>query len=133
MVLMTDAVMHAKGDGSSFSQNTLKSVLETVGPQVVIHTVSINEGVNLIKADDTVDPRGLSCASGGTSSNLTTFLAEDIQQSLFAVALSHSVFCIFATQDPFGSHVVQVEVQATHDNLSLYGSSTQQGVSYSPE
>lgn len=130
MLLATDAAMHATGDGSSFTTQSLQNVLDLLQDGYVVHTVSNSLNNEPFVSGKFPNPRLLSCVTGGTAANLSNFNQGDIKLSTFAQALSHSFHCIFVTDDPKGEHDLQVDVHHDHEGLKLFGSSTVKGVTY---
>lgn len=130
MLLMTDAPLHAQGDGSGFTSTPLIPLLGELYPDVVVHTMSSEGDDSIYIGGVYPNPRLISCVTGGTAVGLNTFVQEDIQQSLFAVALAKSFHCIYLTSGPADLHSVEVEVRYDHQGDKLFGSATKAGVSY---
>ena len=128
MLLMTDADLHQQDDGTPFAKQTLISTLELLGADFVVHTVS--HGNVVLPDSKSANARQLSCVTGGTSADLQTFLTDDIKDSIFALALAKSFFCVYTTSNPFGTHDVRVDVLHDHQGQTLFGSTTKKGVNY---
>lgn len=128
-LLMTDASMHVPGDGTSFAKNGLDDVLGAIAGKAVVHTVG-PDSLSAWEFGGTANPHLLSCATGGTSESLQDFLVEDVQDSLFAVAVTHSHHCLFKTDSPTALHDVQVEVRVEHEGQLLVGATTKPQVDY---
>ncbi len=129
MVLMTDAELHEKGDGTPYSKFDKEEVFGALLNNFVVHTVSSTSS-DQPQIGKFLNPRLLSCFTGGTSANLVTFVAADIQDSLFAKALAKSHYCIFNTKDPLGFHDLRVDVHFEHAGNKLFGSTKKVGIKY---
>ncbi len=129
LLVMTDAPMHTPGDGSGFTAHSLKDVLGAVHGEAIVHTMA-PDGSGGGFVGNHPSAHVLSCVTGGTAEALQSFVAGDVQESLFATAVSQSHHCVFHTDEPFEPHLVEVEVRYEHEGQLLVGSTSKPGALY---
>ena len=133
LVLMTDNVMHHPGDGTDYTAHGIVDCLSLLHFAAVVHTISDPESSNNpFPSNKFVEPRVLSCATGGTAADIDDFNQEEIEKALFAKALAQSYSCYYPTDAPFGVHDVTVEVVYSYGGAVMNGSAAQMGITYVP-
>ncbi len=132
-VLFTDAPVHTAADGWEYTELHLVEVLAELVRDAVVHTVSPDFDREPCFTGETVNPRMLSCGTGGSSTELlSSDSLGDLTGSAFAEALSEATICTFSSSAPGESHTLEVTVTTTWNGQVLSGSTIVEGATYPP-